>query len=112
MLDLRAARLGAVPEANAQRADEVEELLRQVLAGNPAADRQIHALTEALQQRGNTVCNQWVDNCGGGAQGPGATVTVNHHLPGAPNRVTSWNARYPRSPDGVPASSSSISTGR
>ncbi|MGQ4731802.1 MULTISPECIES: type 1 periplasmic-binding domain-containing protein [Streptomyces] len=85
VLDLLAARLGAVLEANAQRADEVEELLRQVLAGNPTADSEIRALTEALQQRGSTVYNQWVDNGGGGAQGPGATVTVNHHhLPGAP----------------------------
>lgn len=87
VLDLLAARLGEVLEANAQRADEVEDLLRQVLAGNPAADRQIHAFTEAFRPRGSTVYNQWVDNGGGGAQGSGSTATVNnhHHAPGTPD---------------------------
>lgn len=86
VLDLLAERLGAVLEANAQRADEVEDLLRQVLAGNPTADRQIHALMEAFRQRGSTVYNQWVDNGGGGAQGPQATVTVNNNrAPGTPD---------------------------
>ncbi|MFG2621828.1 hypothetical protein ACGFXC_29835 [Streptomyces sp. NPDC048507] len=85
VLALLAARLGAVLEASAHRPDEVAELLRQVLAGNAAADGQISALTRALDRRGNTVYNQWVDHGGGGAQGPGATVTVNHHhAPGAP----------------------------
>ncbi|MER5809383.1 hypothetical protein ABT143_14505 [Streptomyces sp. NPDC002033] len=86
VVDLLAARLAAVLEANAHRADEVEELLRQVLAGNAAADGQIDALAQALARRGNTVYNQWVDNGGGGAQGPGATVTVHHHhhVPGVP----------------------------
>ncbi|MGX1887336.1 hypothetical protein [Streptomyces sp. NPDC055287] len=88
VLDLLAARLGAVLEANAHRADEVEEILRHLLAANPStdADAQIHALTEVLKPPGSTVYNQWVDNGGGGAQGPGAAVTVNHHhhAPGTP----------------------------
>ncbi|MGW7174291.1 hypothetical protein [Streptomyces xanthophaeus] len=79
VLDLLTARLGAVLTANAHRADEVEELLRRLLAENLSADAQIHALSEVLKERGNTVYNQWVDNGGGGAQGPGAAVTVNHH---------------------------------
>ncbi|MGW7194574.1 hypothetical protein [Streptomyces chryseus] len=86
VLDLLAARLGAVLEANAHRADEAEEILRHLLAENLTADAQIHALTEVLKQRGSTVYNQWVDNGGGGAQGPGASVTLNHHhyAPGTP----------------------------
>ncbi|WP_330300481.1 hypothetical protein [Streptomyces sp. NBC_00503] len=79
VLDLLAQRLEAVLEANAHRADEVEELLRRLLTGDRSSDAQIRALTEALRQRGSTVYNQWVDNGGGGAQGPGASVTVNHH---------------------------------
>ncbi|GHB05194.1 hypothetical protein GCM10010346_30240 [Streptomyces chryseus] len=74
--DLLAARLGAVLKANAHRADEAEEILRHLLAENLTADAQIHALTEVLKQRGNTVYNQWVDNGGGGAQGPGGPGQV------------------------------------
>lgn len=89
VLDLVGARLGAVLEANAHRADELEEMLRDLLAGSLSAEAQLHALTEALKQRGSTtVYNQWVDNGGGGAQGSGATATVNnhrhHYAPGAP----------------------------
>ncbi|GGX25484.1 hypothetical protein [Streptomyces chryseus] len=76
MLDLLAARLGAVLKANAHRADEAEEILRHLLAETLTADAQIHALTEVLKQRGNTVYNQWVDNGGGGAQGPGGPGQV------------------------------------
>ncbi|MET9431794.1 MULTISPECIES: hypothetical protein [unclassified Streptomyces] len=75
-----AARLGAALERNADRSAESEELLRELLAGQPGADGEIRALGAALRGTGaGGVYSQVVHNGGAGAQGPGAAVTINHH---------------------------------
>ncbi|MFJ8644648.1 hypothetical protein ACIRNI_00755 [Streptomyces sp. NPDC093546] len=76
-----AARLGAALERNADRSSESEELLRELIAGQPGADGEIRALGAALRATGTGggVYSQVVHNGGAGAQGPGAAVTINHH---------------------------------
>lgn len=81
-----AARLGAALEANAHRSAECERLLRELIAGQPGADGEIRALGAALRGSGaHGVYSQVIQSGGAGAQGPGASVTVNnhHHGPGA-----------------------------
>lgn len=75
-----AARLGAAMEAGADRAAEYERLLRELIAGRPGADDEIHALGAALRRPGSGgVYHQVIHDGGAGAQGPGAGVTVHHH---------------------------------
>ncbi|MDX6761018.1 MULTISPECIES: hypothetical protein [unclassified Streptomyces] len=81
-----AARLGAALEANAHRSAECERLLRELIAGQPGADGEIRALGAALRgSQTHGVYSQVIQSGGAGAQGPGASVTVNnhHHGPGA-----------------------------
>ncbi|MDT0341363.1 hypothetical protein [Streptomyces litchfieldiae] len=63
--------------------DEVREnwevRLRDLLAERREADAQIRALLAAVRSPASTVYNQNVRSGGAGAQGPGASVTVNHH---------------------------------
>ncbi|MFD7320372.1 hypothetical protein ACFV9D_04650 [Streptomyces sp. NPDC059875] len=75
-----AARLAAVLEANADRSAEYEGLLRELIAGQPRADGEIRALVRALRRtETGGVYSQVIHNGGAGAQGPGASVTINNH---------------------------------
>ncbi|MER5972672.1 hypothetical protein ABT112_23570 [Streptomyces sp. NPDC002055] len=78
--DQWASRLGAALEANAGRSAESAELLRELMADQPAADGEIRALRAALRGAvDGGAYNQVVHTGGVGAQGPGAAVTINNH---------------------------------
>lgn len=81
-----AARLGAALASSADRSAECEGLLRELIGGQPGAETEIRALAAALRGTATGgVYHQVVHNGGAGAQGPGASVTINHHhyAPGA-----------------------------
>ncbi|MFD3330286.1 hypothetical protein [Streptomyces sp. NPDC058701] len=85
--DTWAARLGAAIEAGAGRSAEYELLLRELIAGRPRADAEIHALGAALRRAGTDGAYiQVIHDGGAGAQGPKSSVTVHHHryAPGGP----------------------------
>ncbi|MFK0016265.1 hypothetical protein [Streptomyces sp. NPDC091027] len=80
-----AARLGAALETNADRSAESTGLLRELLAGRPGAEGEIRALDAALHRSAaGGVYNQVIHEGGAGAQGQGASITINnnHYGPG------------------------------
>ncbi|MGR4878107.1 hypothetical protein ACIPUC_01545 [Streptomyces sp. LARHCF249] len=75
-----AARLGAALASSADRSAEYEGLLRELIGGQPGAEGEIRALGAALSgTEAGGVYSQVIHNGGAGAQGPGASVTINNH---------------------------------